>query len=203
MSRRFPLSSRPAALRLTPPAAQQGVVLVIALILLAVIGLSSAAALRGGLFGDRVSNNMRLATVALQSAEQALKACENDVRSNAAVWGEALPALNPRVPIQPIAQNPTAWTVRANWTGAAPLAYRLPAAAMTSATSNVNYGANGAVTLPQCLVEEMTLNRRRNASTRVRAFLITVRGFSPDYQVNANGVATSGTEVWLQSQIYR
>jgi len=181
------------------PRAQHGVVLVIALILLAVIGLSSAAALRGGLFGDRVSNNLRVGTVALQAAEQALKACEGHVRST--VWAEAgLVPLVPPVPIQPISPNPTLWTVRNNWVGAGAIAYRLPAAAMASGNSGVNYGA---AQLPQCLVEAMQLRVGSGGSRRVQAFLITARGFSPDYAVNGANVATSGTEVWLQSQIMR
>jgi hypothetical protein len=185
--------------RLAAPAAQRGVVLVIALILLAVIGLSSAAALRGGLFGDRVSNNLRVGTVALQAAEQALKACEDHVRNT--VWGEVgLPALVPAVPLQPISPNPTLWTVRNNWVGANAIAYRLPAAAMASGNSRVTYGA---AQWPQCLVEPMQLRVANGGSKRVQAFLITARGFSPDYAVDGANVATSGTEVWLQSQIMR
>lgn len=181
------------------PAAQRGVVLVIALILLAVIGLSSAAALRGGLFGDKVSNNLRVGTVALQAAEQALKACEDHVRST--VWGEAgLPVLVPPVPLQPISPNPTLWTVRNNWVGANAIAYRLPAAAMASVNSGVTYSQ---AQWPQCLVEPMQLRVAAGGSKRVQAFLITARGFSPDYAVNGANVATSGTEVWLQSQIMR
>lgn len=176
---------------------QQGVVLVIALILLAVIGLSSAAALRGSLFGDKVSNNLRTGTVAMQAAEQALKVCEDSVRNQ--VWAEAVPALAPPVPIQAIAQDPSRWNVRANWALNPPgLAIQLPAAAMTSPNSTVAYRR-----LPQCMVEEMELRRVPGASPRARTFLVTARGFSPDYQVDANGVATSGSEVWLQSQIRR
>lgn len=193
MTARFCVSASPVSMARR----QRGVVLVIALILLAVIGLSSAAALRGSLFGDKVSNNLRTGTVAMQAAEQALKVCENSVRVQ--VWTEALPALAPPVPIQAIAQNPAQWTVRANWALNPPgLATQLPAAAMTSPNSTVVYRR-----LPQCMVEEVELRRARGASPLTRVFLVTARGFSPDFQADGNGVPTAGSEVWLQSQIRR
>lgn len=33
------------------------------------------------------------------------------------------------------------------------------------------------------------------------AYIITARGFSPDYDTSANGTPISGAEVWLQSSI--
>ena len=62
---------RPARRRSAVPGRSKGVVLIIALILLAVIGISSALALRMSLFGDIVSQNLRAQNLALQAAELA------------------------------------------------------------------------------------------------------------------------------------
>lgn len=202
--------------RVVPPPVrrdERGVVLVIALILLAVIGLSSAAAIRGSLFGDKVSGNLRASTTAMNAAELALRTCENAVRVG--VWRLALPAGAPVpppvwMPGQPqpgvdavrIAApviDPQNWTVAGNWVPpAVGWAYVLPAAAMVNPNSGVQYPRR-----PECMVEGMTLLVRRGGNPNVRAFLVTARGFSPDYQQDGAGNPTAGSVVRLQSQILR
>ena len=56
--------------------AQNGVSLIIVLIMLAVIALMSAATLRNASSNERVSNNFRMQVLAQQYAEAALRYCE-------------------------------------------------------------------------------------------------------------------------------
>lgn len=171
----------------TPKSQQRGVALAVALILLVVIGLSSVTAIQSGLFGSMVANNLRTNQLAVQSAEMALRFCERGARQDP-----------PVVPIQPLppvnSDAPTGWNDINNWEGGAQIALDLPAAIVNSPNSDVVYAR-----VPQCLVERMELRPMRG-SIDEEAFLITARGFSPDYRTNG-GQRLNGSEVWLQSTI--
>lgn len=166
---------------------QHGIVLVVALILLAVMTLSAVASFRGVLTADVFSNNVRTHALALQSAEQALRYCEAQL---------ALPV--PEVPVQPLpatgSGEPQLWQDLSTWQGLPAMASPVPAALVQTVGSPV-----GAGPVPQCLIEEMLLPRVKG-STESAAFLVTARGFSPDYQHDALGTPT-GAEVWVQSVI--
>ncbi|MGH1360962.1 MAG: pilus assembly PilX family protein [Burkholderiaceae bacterium] len=164
-------------------ARQRGVVLAVALILLAVIGLGSVAALKSGLFGGLVANNLRSNELAVQAAEMALTFCERQAVADP-----------PGVPIQPLppvaTDAPVLWATITPWTDGT--AFNLPDPVVNSPRSDVRY-----VQAPQCLVERMELIPLKGSFDEV-AFLITARGFSPDYRVDGNGQVV-GSEVWLQS----
>ena len=59
--------------------AQRGFSLIIAMLMLAVIGLASAAIMRNATSGDQVANNNRLQTQANQYAQLALRFCESQL----------------------------------------------------------------------------------------------------------------------------
>ncbi|MFK7963745.1 MAG: hypothetical protein AB8C46_07245 [Burkholderiaceae bacterium] len=170
--------------RLNPRAGQQGVALAVALILLAVIGLSSVAALNSGLYGGLVANNLRSNQLAVQAAEMALRVCEKQ-----AIAGGAA------VPIQPLPANtsgtPVQWATAATWNN---VAFTLPDGIVNSPSSEIRY-----VQAPQCLIEQMELRKMKGSFDEV-AFVVTARGFSPDYRRDAAGTV-QGSEVWLQTTI--
>ena len=68
MKRRFRTGTR---------ARQSGVALIVALVVLVIIGLTSAAVMRGALNSDLVTNNTRVQALASQAAQVALKYCED------------------------------------------------------------------------------------------------------------------------------
>ena len=58
---------------------QRGVSLLIVLIMLVIIGLTSAASLRSASSNERISNNFRMHALAEQYAEAALRYCETQL----------------------------------------------------------------------------------------------------------------------------
>jgi type IV pilus assembly protein PilX len=52
-------------------------------------------------------------------------------------------------------------------------------------------------TLPQCMVEQL----QDVPGTGDKDFVVTARGFSPDYSADDDGNAESGSVVWLQSRL--
>lgn len=183
----------------------QGIVLVVALILLVVITISSVVAMRSAQSNDMVSGNLRAQGLAQQAAEIALRYCEQQLIS--------------RLPITVFALNNAAitdeWRTAANWDAATGRVNTVPAAFLgTAAAGNglVNYE-----TPPQCIVRRLTYDEAYSGvdilATTVRTadrgldqqyvfiWRITARGFSPDFQRNAAGASISGSEAWVQSTI--
>jgi type IV pilus assembly protein PilX len=164
-----------------PPliAAQRGITLIIAMLMLVVIGIMSVAIMRNATSSDQVANNSRLQAQANQAAQMAIRFCEDQLQAWATNSGSKVPPIS----TQPI---PAAWTVKANW---------MPSGkAYTLAKADVGGGdVNFPTVAPQC-VSEVTGN-----ST---IFTITARGFSNDYRADSNGATTSGAVVWLQSTVY-
>ena len=171
----------------------RGVVLVMALILLAVIGVSSALAMRATLFSDMVSKNMRAQNLALQAAELALRHCERQV------------ALDPGSVVMVSALGvELEWQTEARWTDSA----------LTVPVGRLGTDA-GYRTAPQCLVRLFSVDEflgtfppdpstisaesRGYSSDFVILHRITARGFSPDFERDAGGQPIAGAEVWLQS----
>jgi Tfp pilus assembly protein PilX len=169
------------------PLAQRGIALAIALVLLVVIGLGSVVAMKTGMFSTMISGNLRSNQMAVQAAESALRFCER-----------AAMLVPPAVPVQPLplvnTDRPTAWQTVANWSAGAGMAVTLPAAVTDSANGGLQYAQR-----PQCMVETMELRLVRGAIDE-EAYLVTARGFSPNYRTDAQG-AINGAEVWLQSTI--
>ncbi|MEZ5652283.1 MAG: PilX N-terminal domain-containing pilus assembly protein [Burkholderiaceae bacterium] len=166
---------------------ERGIALPVALILLAVIGLSSITIMRSSTFGAMIAGNLRQGQLAMQAAEAALRFCERQVMSGA-----------PAVPVQPIpavaSDTPTAWNNVANWAAGAGMVVTLPNNVVDSAAAGIRYAR-----APECMVERMELLAVRGAMDE-EAFQITARGFSPNFRSDANG-AINGAEVWLQSTI--
>ncbi len=177
---------------------QRGVSLLIVLIMLVVIGLTSAASLRSASSNERISNNFRMHALAEHYAEAALRYCETQLtladsaRVNSlqdaslrAFTGAAYPA----------------WANTLTWTGAGGAAAsltRVPEALVASADS-----AFKPAQLPQCAVESLSIPLTQNGEPAGAAdvYVITARGFSTDYSASAQDVSLTGSVVWLQSVV--
>lgn len=170
---------------------QRGVVLVMALILLVIVSLVGAMAIRSAISGEQVSKSFRASAAAARAAEMALRYCEDQVlRGSNAVIVNPLPVGGGGAEL---------WRTRSNWLSAT-MAIRVPAAVVNSSeTAARKLGANQ---LPRCMVEQYPLLSVAGSLPR-QSFLVTTVGYSPDYSESATGVRQSGSEVWLQSMLRR
>lgn len=180
---------------------QRGISLIIVLILMVVIGLTSAAAMRSATSGQRLTNNVRAENVAQQYAESALRFCESELQRP----DPALPATQARpnsllravIPVQDInAGAQTIWGNTVAWTGPAGVG-----PAITRTTLNqAQYATAGLSSYlpakaPECLAEVQTIG----GATPFNVTVVTARGFSSDYRADAAGNTIQGSVVWLQS----
>jgi type II secretory pathway pseudopilin PulG len=168
---------RPTCRRAGASRAARGFSLIIAMLMLAVIGLASAAIMRNATSGDQVANSNRLQTQANQYAQLALRFCETQL---ALASGARSLALLPPA-------TPPAWSVQRNWTSTGPgSAHTLVAAEIGSAVQPR--------VAPQCLME---------ATAVPDVYTITARGFSADFKPDpATGATRNGSAVWLQATVY-
>ena len=153
----------------------RGFSLIIAMLMLAAIGLASAAVMRNATSADQVANGNRLQTQANQYAQLALRFCESQL---------ALAPPSRSVTLQPAA-TPAAWTVPGDW---APRG-----AAHTLAPAEIGSTVRPRLP-PQCLMEATAVSG---------LYTVTARGFSPDYQADpGTGATRNGSAVWLQATIH-
>ena len=184
---------------MTPAAMRaRGSALVITLVLLVVIGVTSAMSMRIALFGGLVGQNLRAHGLAMQAAEMGLRHCEARVATS--------PATTPMLAGAGGEASGQEWRREANWTARALAVPALLAGGDLSADQ-----------LPQCLIRMMTVDEFRaslavtpgSASVESRGidpdrlvlYRITARGFSPDFRRDDAGQPTSGAEVWLQYMV--
>jgi len=168
--------------------------MIIVLIMLVVIGLTSAAAIRNATSGERVTNNIRMQNLAQQYAEAALRYCEAEMVKADADRVATLRNVN-IVETAVGATDTVAWFQTATWTGvggASASRTTLPEAQIKSSDSSFR-----PATLPQCVAEKQALQDGNSA------YVVTARGFSPDYTADAaTGRTTGGSVVWLQSTLF-
>ena len=148
------------------------------MLMLAVIGLASAAIMRNATSGDQVANNNRLQTQANQYAQLAMRYCERQLALDAGA--RAVPVL--------AATNPPAWTSHLGWTaaGGAHAAHTLDARDIGRAVQPRVY--------PQCLIE---------STSTPDVYTVTARGYSADFKADpGTGATRNGSSVWLQATIH-
>ena len=181
---------------------QSGISLIIVLIMLVVIGLTSASAIRNATSGERATNNIRMQNLAQQYAEAALRFCESQLALASAarvvtLWDDKIEAAIP------FGSTPL-WEQKVTWNGASGTGGA--SKSRTVLTEDQIKSGNGSITpanRPQCVVERQTL-----ADGGI-AWVLTARGFSPDYSAMPTNDATrpgdtlSGSVVWLQSIVYK
>ena len=168
---------RPLARTARVRAGGRGFSLIIAMLLLAVIGLVSAAIMRNAVSGDQAANGNRLQTQASQYAQLALRLCETQLAQPASTRVVALRS----------ATTPAAWTSQRNWTSSD------ASAAHTLSASEIGSAVQPRVA-PQCLME---------ATAVPDVYTVTARGFSADFKSDpTTGATRTGSAVWLQATIY-
>lgn len=170
---------------------QDGISLIIVMIMVVIIGLTSAAAIRNATSGERATNNIRLQGLAQQYAEAALRFCEAEVNK---VNADRVATLREANIVETAFGATPAWQNVNSWTGAGGASASrttLPIAQIKSDDSSVTPS-----TLPQCVAERQVL------ADGGLVMVITARGFSSGYTANGDGVTTSGSVVWLQSVSY-
>jgi type IV pilus assembly protein PilX len=175
-----------------PDKKQRGAVLALTLILLVVISVVAIATLKSSISGEQISKNMRTNVMALQSAETALRLCENAVRTGAdTIDGVAFSKLP--VPEDLAAgSSPISWKIRANWASDQGLTTLIP-------TTQTVVDGMRPTPRPRCMVEQYRLPRLDPDSTLSDPYLITAVGYSSDYQADSNGNGVAGSEVWIQT----
>lgn len=158
---------------------ERGVALLVALVVLVIIGLMSASIMRGALSSDLIANNTRVQTLASQSAQIALRYCEDQATANV-----------PAITVLEAAANPdqNAWLTYANW-GDANTVNDVPSDYLTSENSTFTPSK-----APQCMVQKMLVGG-------ATVYQVTARGFSPDYSADESGFTNTGSVVWLQSVV--
>lgn len=164
----------------------QGVSLIIVLIMMIIIGITAATAMRTATSEQRATNNQRVEASALQYAEAALRYCENQLKSPDAARVSTLKIA--QIPTTTFGPTTSGWEDTATWTGSGGRASAsrttVPDAVIQDSTDTVLPAKK-----PQCVVENMT----------GYGVVTTARGFSPDYAADGSGNTTSGAVVWLQS----
>lgn len=195
--------SHPAPQRgVTPPytatsGRQQGVVLIIALIMLVVMSLLAVTSLRNAGSSESIAGNVRTTELATQAAEIGLRHCESSAIQLATNTASTNPAFYTTTLaialISPI--NSALWESTTTWdSGTSTATYIVPAS---------TFVVGGTATYkrpPECMVELLSGSMPTGtASVTPSAFVITARGFGPEV---ASGTGRpQGAEVWLQSTI--
>lgn len=188
-------------------ARQEGVSLIIVLLMLVIIGLTSAAAIRNAISGEKVTNNIRLQNLAQQYAEAALRFCESELVKATATRVANLtdPMITTVTDAAASLHNSEgatspalAWQRTATWIGPAGSGLSSTRSVLPEAQVKSSDSAFRPTRLPECVAE-----RGLSVGTPpITPIVVTARGFSLDYAADAtSGKTTSGSVVWLQSTL--
>jgi type IV pilus assembly protein PilX len=171
---------------------QAGVVLIIALILLAVVSILVAMTLRSAISTETVSGNVRTTSLATQAAEVALRYCEEATIQIASgtVTFSSVPTI--------LAYSANAqWSDTANWDKTPSPAFVLPVSAMSQSGLGATFKRP-----PECMVERLPISDSSGVVATASTYVITARGFGPEVlAADSARSRPSGSEVWLQSEI--
>jgi type IV pilus assembly protein PilX len=174
---------------------QNGVVLVIALVLLVLLSLIASYNARNVGSAELVSNNTRSAELAAQAAEAALRQCERDVENHFNILkGSTASFASLMTPTAaPVGVSYT-WQTLTNWDGTTSVGVVRVINTATLALSDAS--GNLYKRPPECMAQY-----RLVANTR--SVVITARGFGPEVAADSGGTRPipQGSEVWLQSTI--
>ena len=187
------------------PRSQQGVVLIIALILLVIISLLAVTSMRGASSAESIAGNVRTTELATQAAEIALRHCESSAIELAKPTGTYDTAGLSVASIWPVVSTPSQSTVTWQYTGmwdtataSSTVTYALPLSMLNQSGMTTTFNRP-----PECMVELLSGGMPTGlASVTPSAFVITVRGFGPEVPAaTGTRIRPVGTEVWLQSTI--
>lgn len=165
-----------------------GIVLLLVLIILVVLSSAAIWAAKATLSGEQVATNLRSSASAQELAELALRYCEDGAIKDASALVVVEPPLNAAS-----GALPDAWSQLANWQTGAGKTNTVPTAQLQDALGHSPAKA------PVCMIESMRL--APVDMQRLQGYLITGRGFTPDYVEASNGAIQSGSDAWVQSLI--
>jgi type IV pilus assembly protein PilX len=167
---------------------ERGIVLLLVLILLVALSGAAIWAAKASISGEQVGNNLRSSASAQELAELALRYCEDGViKADASFTIVPFPTTAASSPL------PVAWQTLSNWKSPSTTFMVVPNAQLQDALGRTPTPA------PLCMIEKMRLAPADMQP--MQGFLITARGFSPDYGEASTGAITSGTDAWVQSMI--
>lgn len=162
---------------------EQGISLVIVLILLGSMALGSVAALRSSGGSLQVGRAWLMQALAQEQAQAGLRYCEAQLQLPNA-------SRDPRLADQALTwsnQAQMAWNEAAVWQSG------------TQVVTAVLPASMAATKPPVCLVEKQVL---MNQPDDLPIYVVTARGFSPDHRADASsGATTAGVALWLQSTV--
>jgi len=167
---------------------QRGAVLVVALILLLAVSLIGVMAIRDAISGEQVAKSLRSHAAALQSAELAIRYCEDQLIHHAGGQLIVLP-----VPDQEL------WKTRAHWQPDGAKVNVVPADVAGASERSGSAGRRTGAFLPRCMVETLRLPQQEGGPSN--AFRVTAVGYSTDYREGAGARPMAGAEAWLQSVV--
>jgi type IV pilus assembly protein PilX len=167
---------------------QQGVVLIVALVVLILISFLAIFSLRNAKTSEMISSNVRQREMAIQAAELALRYCEDALMQ---IVDNAITL--PSVPVIQEFRAPSLGLTLANWDVARTGIFVLPLNAMNRSDMATYLRA------PECIIERSPADGGSGVMILDKNFLVTARGFGPD--VPAGITTPSGSEAWLQSDI--
>jgi type IV pilus assembly protein PilX len=176
----------------SPLQPQEGVVLIVALIMLVIISLLATFSIRNAVSTEAVSGNVRTTQLATQAAEAALRYCEDGVAQSFA----GTPTFT-ITPISAYAPSPR-WQDLANWDGSTSVTNALVIVVPTTVVG----GSATYQRTPECMVERMNVVNSSGAVSSTSTFVVTARGFGPEVAAtDATRSRPIGSEAWMQSTI--
>lgn len=179
-----------------PRSKASGAVLPITLVFILVVGILTAAMLRGGFTDDRVTGNDRTQQVAFQSAELGLRFCERVavMREPAALFSRIYRGTNAAPSVkgyQDVLGRPF-WAVAANWEYQAGM---VPNGNVIVVPDAKGIGPVEAASAPRCFIEEIRMpSKTRDTNTGLPVRM--------HYRITSRGTGIEpATQITLQSEI--
>ncbi|RYH67234.1 MAG: hypothetical protein EON54_04345 [Alcaligenaceae bacterium] len=183
---------------------QDGVALIIALVLVLIMSLLGTFAIRNATQSERSVNGIRTAEIAREAAETALRFCEQIAIADGdgkdftyggtSYGGKILTSV-----LTSQADTTAAWRSADNWKDT--VAISLPATYYQKFDGTVvDSKVPHLKTAPRCLVQRI----QTTTTPQLTGYLITARGFADNASFNAaTGKTSQGAESWLQSVLTR
>jgi type IV pilus assembly protein PilX len=176
------------------PARQNGVVLVVSLVMLLVVSVIASVSMRNAASTESASGAVRTTELAMQAAEVALRHCEAAVIQ---VVGGGPPTMTTTFTLNDIlpAGDATHWQDPKHWDNKTTATFVVSLDLLNASGLRTTYQRP-----PECMVEPLKVLFKDEVTPKTDAgFVITVRGFGPE--VPAGAGRPKGTEVWLQSHL--
>jgi type IV pilus assembly protein PilX len=191
--------------RLSLHTRQQGVVLIIALLLLIVISLLAVTSMKNVGTSESIAGNVRTTELATQAAEIALLHCEKSVVAIKKIAGgdttsseATYPTTFASTDIKAVVPASPLWAdVPGVWDSTPAQPFVLPLELVNQALLVTTYKRP-----PECLVEPLPMIPTGGSTlSNDLSYVITARGFGPEVPLSNTREKPNGTEIWLQSTI--